>query len=130
MSAQEPFRIEIGHREKPRAYTISFHGQHSMQRTNHHSNPVLDEILKGRFQVVMFDYSDAIFGHSIPDFTTIANAWCDRLPAGMIFTYQFAPASMTHAMLMSRLMKERGMIAGAFPSEEHAVAFIQDNLSD
>lgn len=128
MSAQELFRLETGPHDDKRIFLISFHGQHTMLRTKNHSNPVLDEILKDGYKTILFDYSDAVFGHSVSDFTDIANAWCERLPKGMAIGYIFAPASMTHAMLMSRLLNERGMVAGAFPDQEKALIFLKGHL--
>ena len=128
MADSEPSRMEKGPYSDRRIFKIAFYGPRSMNTTNQNSSPTMDEIVRDQYKAIVFDYTQATFGHNIHEFKAISKIWCERIPKGTIFAYIFGPDNLTDAMLMSRLKNEGGMVAGAFPNENAALRFIKDRL--
>lgn len=130
MTHTKTFELEVIPRDDAGSLIIRFIGDHSLQQSQTNRNIMIEKYNIASWPAIIYNLTEAEMSHSILDFKRTAKSMNEYIAKPKIIAHVFFDETLTHAMLMSRLLQEYGFMTGAFRNEQDALDFIKRNLSD
>ena len=128
MSPSKSFELEVIPREDAGSLIIRFKGDDSIQQSQSNRDIMIEKYNIGSWPAVIYNLTEAEMSHSILDFKRTAKSMNEYIDKPKIIAHVFSDETLTHAMLMSRLLQEYGFVTGAFRNEHDALSFINKTL--